>query len=184
MYQRFCEIAVDQTIVQRAGRESVFHNLRKRLQIDYQQLKRCLDQSLHNQYRQRLENMHSYLNLLKSHRSCLCYLLRALEKFLSCSYTIYDVCVRIFGSTNPEARNTFVLSYCLLYRQSNRESDIVLMPATAGARLLSIDRGGIRGVILLVFLQYLQASFNELEVPLRDLFDFVSRTLAGMIDTP
>lgn len=181
IYRRLCQVAVNHTVVQQAGRDSIFRNLCERLQIDYQQLKESVGQSLPDQHRQRLEGMHSYLTPLKSHRTCLCCLLQAPEKVLSCGHAICDVCVRTFGSTNPEAHNTFAFSHCLLCGQSNQKSEIALVPATAGVRLLSIDGGGIRGVVPLVFLQHLQDSFNELQVPLRDLFDFVSGTSAGKI---
>jgi patatin-like phospholipase/acyl hydrolase len=56
---------------------------------------------------------------------------------------------------------------------------ISLMPLTAGIRLLSLDGGGVRGVIPLVYLEFLQDRLAELQVPLRDVFDFVCGTSAG-----
>jgi len=55
------------------------------------------------------------------------------------------------------------------------------MPPTAGPRVLSLDGGGIRGVIPLVFLEHIQQEMADLDCPLRDYFDFVCGTSSGMI---
>lgn len=53
------------------------------------------------------------------------------------------------------------------------------VPPTAGARVLSLDGGGVRGVIPLIFLSHLQSLLSQLECPIQEFFDFVCGTSAG-----
>lgn len=53
------------------------------------------------------------------------------------------------------------------------------VPPTAGIRMLSIDGGGVRGVIPLVFLQQLDRTLAPLGCAIKDHFDFVCGTLAS-----
>lgn len=53
------------------------------------------------------------------------------------------------------------------------------VPPTAGIRMLSIDGGGVRGVIPLVFLQQLDRTLAPLGCAIKDHFDFVCGTSAG-----
>ena len=54
-----------------------------------------------------------------------------------------------------------------------------LKPATAGARILSVDGGGIRGVKPLEFLGLLQASVGS-SLQVQDLFEQAFGTSSGM----
>ena len=67
----------------------------------------------------------------------------------------------------------------MLCGEQNHRLVISLMPPTDGIRLLSLDGGGVRGVVPLVYLEFLQDRLAELQVPLRDIFDFVCGTSAG-----
>jgi hypothetical protein len=53
------------------------------------------------------------------------------------------------------------------------------MPPTAGVRALSLDGGGVKGIIPLVVLQSLEKELMFLDVPLHEHFDFVAGTSAG-----
>jgi len=180
MYRNHCQTAIKHFITQEVGRASFAQNLRERLQLDYEQLKACVDVDTVDHHRQRLKDIHQYLSPLRSHKTCLCCLLRAPEKVFSCGHTICDTCVRAFGEKNPEERNSFSFPHCILCGEQNRKADISLTPFTAGVRLLSLDGGGVKGVIPLVFLQHLEESLSDFQVPIRDFFDFICGTSAGM----
>ena len=180
MYRNHCQTAINHFITQEVGRASFAQNLRKRLQLDYEQLKACVDVKIVDHHRQRLKDIHQYLGPLQSHKTCLCCLLRAPEKVFSCGHTICDTCVRAFGQKNPEERNSFSFPHCILCGEQNSKADISLTPFTAGVRLLSLDGGGVRGVIPLVFLQHFEKSLYDFQVPIRDFFDFICGTSAGM----
>jgi hypothetical protein len=180
IYSSHCQTAIDHFVVQEAGRASFVQNLRERLQRDYEQIKVCTDTSVVSQHLQCLLDLQRYLKPLRSHKTCLCCLLRAPEKVFSCGHSICDTCVRAFGQRNSEERNSFSFSRCILCDGQNNKAEISLTPFTAGVRLLSLDGGGVRGVIPLVFLQHLEESLSGFQVPFRDFFDFVCGTSAGM----
>ena len=54
-----------------------------------------------------------------------------------------------------------------------------LKPATAGARILSVDGGGVRGVVPLEFLGLLQEQIGS-DLQVQDLFEQAFGTSSGM----
>lgn len=58
-------------------------------------------------------------------------------------------------------------------------SSFSFLPPIASIRVLSIDSGGVRGIILLTILRQLEVDLEYLGCPLRDYFDFVVGTLSG-----
>jgi hypothetical protein len=115
---------------------------------------------------------------LKSNRTCLYCIRRSPEHVLNCGHAICDICVRIFGITQRSVESHFTLHLCVL---CNRQisSTVVLKPATAGIRILSIDGGGVRSVVPLEFLRLIQDSLG-LECPIQDFFDLAFGTSAGI----
>ena len=55
---------------------------------------------------------------------------------------------------------------------------VTLKPPTAGIRILSVDGGGVRGVVPLEFLNILQDTIGP-ECPIQDLFDLAFGTSSG-----
>ncbi|KAL9078313.1 MAG: hypothetical protein Q9157_002776 [Trypethelium eluteriae] len=53
------------------------------------------------------------------------------------------------------------------------------VPPTAGARILSLDGGGIRGVVPLVYLRKIEEHISGFGAPIQDYFDLVCGTSAG-----
>ncbi len=127
--------------------------------------KRCSASDIH---RSRLRAIHAQLAVLKSHRTCFCCLMRMPEKVLTCGHALCDICIKIFGVRSHSEKYTYSLSLCLLCGAGNHRPDFQMMPPTAGPRVLSLDGGGIRGVIPLVFLEHIQQQMAELDCPLRD----------------
>jgi hypothetical protein len=104
-----------------------------------------------------------------------------LEKVLVCGHALCDVCIKIYGRRSISEKNTYELSECILCGVSYQNSIFRFVPPTAGIRVLSLDGGGIRAVILLTYLVYLQQALSWLECPIRDHFDFVCGTSAGKL---
>lgn len=61
----------------------------------------------------------------------------------------------------------------------NECSPIGLIPPTAGIRVLSLDGGGMRGIIELIFLHRIEEVLDEIQIPVLDNFDFACGTSAG-----
>lgn len=179
LYRRPCQAAIDHLIVQQDGRDSFFRNLRERLQRDFEQFRSCTEISPTAQHLQRLQNVQSYLLPLKTHKTCLSCLLRTPEKVFTCGHALCDTCVRSLGRKESEERNTFTFNECVLCGKPNHRPSISLAPCTAGVRILSLDGGGVKGVIPLVVLQHLEDSLSDLGLTIRDVFDFVCGTSVG-----
>lgn len=112
----------------------------------------------------------------QSNQTCLPCLRRKPEYVLSCGHSVCDTCVRIFGCPVLGSEYTYELKSCPLC--SSGWLTVALKPPTAGVRILSIDGGGIRGVVPLEFLGILQNVVGP-NCPIRDLFDLAFGTSSG-----
>ena len=114
---------------------------------------------------------------LKSHATCLFCLRRRPEHVLTCEHAICDVCLMIFGDAVVGKEAHFELRSCIL---CERRGSVVarLKPATAGARILTVDGGGIRGVVPLEFLRLLQGLLGP-GLLVQDLFEQAFGTSSG-----
>jgi hypothetical protein len=61
---------------------------------------------------------------------------------------------------------------------------IQLKPRCAGARILTLDGGGIRGIVELSILQALHNAVGLGEFEMRDMFDLIVGTSTGRIPHP
>ena len=113
---------------------------------------------------------------VQSNQTCLPCLRRKPEYVLSCGHSVCDTCVRIFGSPVMGSEYTYEITSCPLCLSG--WVTVALKPPTAGVRILSIDGGGIRGVVPLEFLGILQDVVG-LDCPIRDLFDLAFGTSSG-----
>ncbi|RII24876.1 hypothetical protein CUC08_Gglean005691 [Alternaria sp. MG1] len=130
-------------------------------------------------HRETLRTNHTHMASLKSHRTCFSCFLRMPEKVLTCGHALCDPCIRIFGTRCRSERNTFEIIDCILCGVNFMSHKFRFVPPTAGIRMLSIDGGGVRGVIPLVFLQQLDRTLAPLGCAIKDHFDFVCGTSAG-----
>ncbi len=114
---------------------------------------------------------------IQSNRTCLGCLARTPENSLPCGHSLCDICVRIFGTEKVQQPWAFSLSQCLLCRRPV-QATFRLKPPTAGVRILSVDGGGIRGIVSLQWLLELEARL-DLSSSLSDYFDFALGTSSG-----
>ncbi|KAK0631489.1 hypothetical protein B0T14DRAFT_559283 [Immersiella caudata] len=118
---------------------------------------------------------------LKSYKTCFSCLDGVPDHVLACGHAYCPCCVQELGtpSTNRECAWTFA-ECCLCGRGGNdlNTNYIQLKPRCAGVRVLTLDGGGIRGVVELALLQAL-ADEAELGVPIRDYFDLIVGTSTG-----
>jgi patatin-like phospholipase/acyl hydrolase len=68
---------------------------------------------------------------------------------------------------------------CVLCRSAEQERPhlVQLKPRCTGARILTLDGGGIRGIVELSLLQAIDAI--GLEIPMRDMVDLIVGTSTG-----
>lgn len=180
-YQEPCKKAIYATVVQSDLRDSLLLAIKKRLQEDFQHLERETMRSRRAFHSEKLEELFPYLSDLKTHKTCLACLLRSPEKVLTCGHALCDVCVQYFGSRCSEARDVYRLDDCVLCGTNNERTPLQILPPTAGIRVLSLDGGGVRGIVPLVLLRKLESHLDGFQLPIRDFFDFVCGTSAGTL---
>jgi hypothetical protein len=129
-------------------------------------------------HQEQLVRLRPHISRLRSNRSCLTCLLRMPEKVLSCGHSICEICLQLFGSNGQSGDHTFHLEDCPVCGKFTNRS-FRLVPPNAGTRLLSIDGGGVRGVISIIFLRHLHQQLEEFDCPLGEFFDLVCGTSAG-----
>jgi hypothetical protein len=95
---------------------------------------------------------------------------------LPCGHIVCDNCARSLGTQSDDW--IFDIHHCFLCRQETPGVCIMAKPPTATLKLLSIDGGGARGVIPLVFLQALEEKIG-LPYPVQENFHYIIGTSSG-----
>ncbi|TGJ70100.1 hypothetical protein EYR41_006087 [Orbilia oligospora] len=122
--------------------------------------------------------------LLNSRSSCAMCLIAESDYVLTCGHGFCESCLVSSGRRTMqrycwEIQNCIVCGSATTKSQSHQGGILVsVKPPTAGARLLVIDGGGVRGIIPLQFLRILQAS-SRLKIPIQDYFDLAVGTSSG-----
>ncbi|XTI85756.1 patatin [Cenococcum geophilum] len=96
------------------------------------------------------------------------------EKVLDCGYVIYNICIKIYRRQLSLTKYSYYLLFYILYASPYRAASIYI---------LSIDGGGIRGVISLIFLIYIKQALSNFRYSLREHFDLIYGTSAGGMTT-
>ena len=135
------------------------------------------DESSSNAHAENIKMQVSPWAALRSHTTCLYCLRRKPEHVLTCEHAICDICVKIFGESAEGNDHCFQLTRCILCI-SRGSLRACVKPPTAGPRILSIDGGGVRGVVPLEFLSLLQDMLDP-ALRVQDLFDQAFGTSSG-----
>jgi hypothetical protein len=118
---------------------------------------------------------------LKSNKTCLVCLQSIPDHVLPCGHGYCDSCVKDFGEPNSNYECAVTIYRCVLCRFSFRDGIhqvVKFKPRCAGIRVLTLDGGGIRGIVELAILGKLYDRIG-LDVPIRDLFDLTMGTSTG-----
>lgn len=105
---------------------------------------------------------------LRSNGTCFACLRRQPEHTLIYEHALCDICVQIFESIKPGVSHQYYVQNCPLCGVGNLL--VTLKPPTADVKVLIIDKGGVRGVVLLEFLRKLQNTVGP-ECAIQNLFD-------------
>ncbi len=127
-------------------------------------------------HRECLRSAAPLLKQLKSNRTCFSCVRRMPENVLSCGHAFCDVCIRIFGTPVSRSEYRYKLKECILCGLGSITK--TFKPPTASPRILSVDGGGVRGVVPLEFLKMLQSALGT-TCPIQDLFDLALGTSSG-----
>ena len=122
---------------------------------------------------------------MKSNRTCFACLYQVPDHVLPCGHSLCGDCVVEYGQPSSWFESCFKLSRCPLCQTSwaHNVPAFHLKPKCAGVRVLTLDGGGIRGVMELAVLEHVMAKFKVLgiDVPIRELFDLIMGTSTGGI---
>ena len=122
---------------------------------------------------------------IRSNKTCLSCLQAVPDHVLGCGHSYCPRCIQELGKLYPNFECAWVMGGCVLCKSADQEQPhlVQLKPRCAGARVLTLDGGGIRGVVELALLQSLDESIG-LEIPMRDMVDLVVGTSTGKLTSP
>lgn len=118
---------------------------------------------------------------IKSYKTCLSCLDGIPDHVLACGHAYCACCVQELATPSAERECAWTFAECFLCCQGGEDLNryyIQLKPRCAGVRVLTLDGGGIRGVVELALLQALSDEAG-LGVPVRDYFDLIVGTSTG-----
>ncbi|KAK8047929.1 hypothetical protein PG996_015993, partial [Apiospora saccharicola] len=134
-------------------------------------------------HRERLNELYS--NILGnaadfiSYSACLCCLRELPECVLPCGHILCLPCIQIYGQRT--SRTTIEISRCPLHVRDVIAKPpwvIATKPPQAGARILCLDGGGIRGVVQLQILREVERILGP-DLPIQVFFDLIVGTNFG-----
>ncbi|KAH7122438.1 hypothetical protein B0J11DRAFT_437907 [Dendryphion nanum] len=122
--------------------------------------------------------LHEY----NSHTVCFCCLSKPPEHALPCGHVLCTPCVETYG--HKRSKTEVDMQGCPLENQAARSFQswkIHFKPEFAGVRVLSLDGGGIRGIIELEILRSIENVWNGMNRRLRiqNFFDLITGTSTG-----
>lgn len=114
-----------------------------------------------------------------SHSTCLSCLVAPAEHWLPCKHVLCTACVKDFG--HRRGQNTVEMRFCPLHKSSTTSLNytIFLKPESGGTRILSMDGGGVRGIIMLLVLTQIEEDLGG--IPVQMFFDLIIGTSTGGI---
>lgn len=175
-----------------ARRDEWINNLRKKFSDSFEKIFLGRDPTGHpTTIQERLaaernESRKSYHELwknIKSNKTCLSCLQAVPDHVLRCGHSYCPRCVQELGTPSSASECAWVM-HCWLCWAERGESphQIQLKPRCAGARILTLDGGGIRGILELSVLQGLNKELRLGEdFSIRDMFDLIVGTSTGKL---
>ncbi|PSK54732.1 hypothetical protein B9Z65_3821 [Elsinoe australis] len=140
--------------------------------------------SLHKDYLRQFFTSVGIAAKLFSHSSCFVCLMHVPSHPLPCGHVLCSACVKAFGK--PHGRSTVVVSHCPLHDESHpwtRWPDsvhIYFKPKGVGTRVLTLDSGGIRGIVQLEILREIEEALGN-HVPIACFLDLIVGSGTGAV---
>ena len=157
--------------------------------VEHLELLNVYDAEIHRQVLQNVP-LKDWLHRIDTNSTCLSCLSNNPEHVLPCRHVLCSMCIATFDFTS-RANEHLTSSICITSCPFGCAPDgprwpwkSSMKPPSAGVRVLSLDGGGIRGVLELIVLHYLQAFVaDELgtDIPIIEMFDLVVGTSTGGI---
>ncbi|KAG0124876.1 hypothetical protein HOY82DRAFT_617347 [Tuber indicum] len=113
---------------------------------------------------------------------CFVCLARFPERKLPCGHSFCEICLEVFGERCKVQPYTISIGECMICFARFNGVRVHIKPLTAGARILTVDGCGIRGVMALSSLIRLEAAIFRIvgvELPIRECFDLAIGPSSG-----
>ena len=124
---------------------------------------------------------HSIWKGIASNKTCLACLQAVPDHVLTCGHSYCPRCVQELGEVSQQFDCAWNMQCWLCWEETGRNSHVIqLKPRCAGVRILSLDGGGIRGIVELAVLKALHDSVGLEPLPIKALFDLIVGTSTGM----
>jgi len=124
---------------------------------------------------------HGLWTTLQTNKTCLACIQSVPDHVLSCGHSYCPRCVQELANESKLFESAFDMKGCILcgtHGQKHLHHQIRLKPRCAGVRILTMDGGGIRGIVELVLLRALENEIG-LSIDTGDVFDLVAGTSTG-----
>jgi hypothetical protein len=121
-----------------------------------------------------------YWRDFRSNKTCFGCLQEAPDHILRCGHAFCAPCVQEIGKASEFYEYAWVVHNCILCQSYWHDHAHLfrLHPPCAGVRALSLDGGGVRGIVEISLLEKLDAAI-DLDLPLRHCFDIIVGTSTG-----
>lgn len=116
-----------------------------------------------------------------SHTACYSCLIKPPEHALPCGHVLCTPCVQAFGTARGHC--IVELTYCPLHHTESlfhSRWPVFIKPPAAGIRILSLDGGGIRGIVELITLRKIEDALGA-GLKIQSFFDLIVGTSTGGI---
>jgi hypothetical protein len=129
-----------------------------------------------------MQKFKQYWKDVQSNKTCLGCLQAVPDHMLECGHSFCDRCIQEFGKPSEWYEYGWVVSSCLLCQSSWQDGGLLfrLHPICAGVRALTLDGGGVRGIVEISLLEKLHTAI-DLDFPLRECFDIIVGTSTGKL---
>jgi patatin-like phospholipase/acyl hydrolase len=129
-----------------------------------------------------LQEYNQHWKKVFSNKTCLTCLQAVPDHMLNCGHCLCFKCVQDLGEPSDYYEYGWVVDCCILCGASSQDSGHLfrLHPICAGVRALTLDGGGIRGIVELALLEHLDTAI-DLDLPLQECFDIIVGTSTGGI---
>ncbi|KAK0741429.1 hypothetical protein B0T18DRAFT_331380 [Schizothecium vesticola] len=119
------------------------------------------------------------LGRMRSNKTCFACLQAVPDHVLPCGHALCPTCIQEMAKPSRFVECAFDVPSCVLCGKHNIHQ-VQLKPKCAGVRILSLDGGGVRGIVELAVLSRIQKEVG-IEVNIKELFDLVVGTSTGGI---
>ncbi|KAK4656287.1 hypothetical protein QC762_310000 [Podospora pseudocomata] len=118
---------------------------------------------------------------LLSTKTCLSCLLSSPDHASSCGHAFCPRCIQELSTPSRWKAAAFELDSCILCDGQDGHQTIQLRPRCSGVRILTLDGGGVRGIVELALVQALEQEIGLTNVRLAEMFDLIVGTSTGGI---